>query len=60
MCISFMRKKIKEKKYKTWGEFRNDFQLMCKNAISYNVKKSPIFRAAVNLFEEGNEFLKVN
>ena len=58
MCFSMMREKIDTRQYRTWGAFLADFNLMLRNALYYNDKKSVVYRVAVSLNKEGNERLR--
>lgn len=53
-----MREKIDAGEYRTWGAFLGDFQLMLRNALYFNDRKSYVYRIALQLNKEGNERLK--
>ena len=44
-----LRKKIKERAYRTWREFVSDLELICSNAMTYNQKRSRVHKAAGHL-----------
>ncbi|KAK9804471.1 hypothetical protein WJX73_005376 [Symbiochloris irregularis] len=53
MDLQTMAEKAAGRVYKTFGEFTNDFKLMCSNAMLYNQKRSRVHKTAVTMLRAG-------
>lgn len=57
MDFSTIRFKIEEGKYKTLEQFKNDFELICTNCMSYNGPETNYYKAAKKLLQLGEKIL---
>jgi len=57
MDFSTMREKIEDLKYKTFDQFRHDFNLICNNCMTYNLPETVYFKTAKQLQRQGLRIL---
>ncbi|CAF0802231.1 unnamed protein product [Didymodactylos carnosus] len=57
MDFSAIKKKILQEGYQTIMEFRQDFELMCQNAVAYNRSETIYFQAAKKLLALGTKLM---
>ena len=53
MDLTTMATKLSNHAYSSVDEFRSDFVLMCKNAMTYNAPETVYFSFAKNMMEDG-------
>ena len=53
MDLSIMATKLSNHAYSSVDEFRSDFVLMCKNAMTYNAPETVYFSFAKSVMENG-------
>ncbi|XP_062848751.1 bromodomain-containing protein 1b [Trichomycterus rosablanca] len=58
MDFSTMRKRIDAHEYTSFDEFEEDFNLIIKNCMTYNVKDTYFHRAAVRLQDHGGAIIR--
>lgn len=51
--LGTMRKKLKQGEYSTLEELEDDFDLMCRNCLTYNNKETIFYRAGVRMKDAG-------
>ena len=56
IAMDTIKKNAKRKKYKSVDHFMKDIELMCKNAMAYNVDGSEIYQDAKALMDEARQF----
>ncbi|XP_043937918.1 bromodomain-containing protein 7 [Protopterus annectens] len=57
MDFSTIKRKIKDFEYQTIEELKEDFKLMCENAMTYNKPDTIYYKAARKLFRSGMKIL---
>lgn len=57
MDFSSMKYKIDSREYQTLEKFRDDFFLMCNNAMVYNAPETIYYKAAKKLLQSGSKLL---
>lgn len=53
MDLGTMRKKLKQSEYSTLEELEDDFEIMCRNCLTYNNKETIFYRAGVRMKDAG-------
>lgn len=53
MDLGTMRKKLKQGEYSTLEELEDDFDLMCRNCLTYNNKETIFYRSGVRMKDNG-------
>ena len=54
-----MRQKVRQREYRTWHSFVEDFELIANNAMTYNQKRSRVHKAAITMLRAGKKHLQV-
>lgn len=58
MCFQVMRQKVRQREYRTWHSFVEDFELIANNAMTYNQKRSRVHKAAITMLRAGKKHLQ--
>ena len=58
MDLSTMATKLASHAYCSAGEFKNDFVLMCKNAMTYNSPETVYYSVANNIMKDGLKLIE--
>ncbi len=58
MCFQVMRQKVRQREYRTWHGFVEDFELIANNAMTYNQKRSRVHKAAITMLRAGKKHLQ--
>lgn len=58
MCFQVMRQKVRQRAYRTWQGFVEDFELIANNAMTYNQKRSRVHKAAITMLRAGKKHLQ--
>ncbi|KAK9843100.1 hypothetical protein WJX74_006951 [Apatococcus lobatus] len=58
MSFQVMRQKVRQREYRTWHGFVEDFELIANNAMTYNQKRSRVHKAAITMLRAGKKHLQ--
>ena len=58
MDFSTMYTRVLDEDYTSWAGFEEDFELICANAMLYNVKSSKVYTLAAKLRDQGRRVIQ--
>ena len=58
MCFHDMKNRLASGAYTTLRDMREDFELICSNARTFNKNTTKVYKAAMNLYQKGSKILK--